>query len=361
MRRMLNIAALGAIIVAGIGTYAVSGEQHPDDWTLRVDSNEAVWKNREVRITTTDMDQSNRDVNVSIEGSRFAYGSYIDEVMQFRSEMSEHDRAFARAVKQLDYAQQIKTEDGDVAIGQEGRDTLVLLQSTDGDTIERTEFSDAQSIVESGWQGLYVYKDTVHLLYSENYETTNQHVAVLDQATKTIDTKEIERDGVLIEQATGTTWGVASGDGQPTTIGKNNRYIPIQATRLETVEVEDGESYSEYTSLSGIYVYDAEENRIVSLGGTQEAIATNVSGETYQVLLADGTETRLNLKTLAETSRPVIQGKMGTAIYHDTFLYHAYPTKEGADVDVYDGADLVSEASVTGEHVSPDAFQYYVY
>ncbi|TCI28613.1 hypothetical protein EVJ33_12810 [Exiguobacterium sp. SL-10] len=361
MRRILNIAALGAIIVAGIGTYAVNGEQNQDDWMLHVDSNEAVWKNRAVRLSATDMDRSGQDVEVSIDGSRFVNGSYIDEVMQYRSDIGGQDRSFARALKQLNYTQQIKTEDGYVAIGQKDQDTLVLLQSKDGNMVERTEFPNVQSIVDSGWGGMFVYDGTVHIVYNENYELTNQHVAVLDVATTTIDTKKIARDGMLIEYVMGETWGFALGDGQRTTIGKDNRYIPIQATRLETVEADDGEAYSEHMSLSGLYVYDVEENRVVSLDVEQEAIATSVFGDTYQALLADGTETNINLKTLTETSRTIIQDEVGTASYYDGLLYHVSPTEDGAKVDVYDGADLVSEATVTGKEVNPDSFQYYVY
>lgn len=360
MRRVLNIIALGAVIIAGIGTYAVSDEQSPDDWKLQVDSNEAAWKNRTVRVSYTGTNQVLKDVDLSVEGNQYAYGSYIDEVFRYREDVGKQYRSFARAVKQLDYDLRIKTNDGYVAVGQEGLDTLVLLKSKDGETVERTEFTDVQFLLESGWSGLFVYKDAVHLVYNENYELTNQHIAVLNQETKTIETKKIERDGVLIENVITDAMGVEFTVEEQMTIGTDNRYIPIEATRLETVEAEDGETYSESFSLSGLYVYDVKENRVVSLDSEQDVVASTVFGHTYQSILADGTETSINLKTLAETSRQVIQGKIGMASYHNALLYHVYSTQSGAEINVFDESTLVSKGTVTGADVAKSV-QYYVY
>lgn len=360
MRRLLNIVALGAVIITGIGTYAFNGEQSPEDWKLQIDSNEAVWEERKVRVSYTDMDQASRDMELSIEGNRYAYGSYIDEVFRYREGIGRQHRSFARAVKQLDYDLQIKTNNGYIAVGQQGLDTLVLLESKDGETVERTEFTDVQLLLESGWSGLFVYNDNVHLVYNENYELTNQHIAILDREKKTIESKKIERDGVLIENVIADTMGVEFTVEEQMTIGTDNRYIPIEATRLESVEADDGETYSESFSLPGLYVYDVKENRVVSLDSEEDVIASTVFGHTYQSILADGTEISVDLKTLAETSRQVIQGKIGMASYHNELLYHVYPTHSGAQVNVFDENTLVSKGIITGTDVAKSV-RYFVY
>ncbi|MFN4213451.1 hypothetical protein [Exiguobacterium sp.] len=360
MKRMVNVVALGVIITAGLATYAVSGTESGTDWSLQVESNKKVWENRIVRVAK---DQPYTQINVTLNGSTSSHkGSYFEQLLDFRTNFGEDSRSFKRALKQLDYAQRIWTTDGEMAIGQKDRDTLVLLKSKDGKEVDVTEFKQAREILESGWKGFYVYDGKVHLLYDQNYETTNHHVATFDESTKTFVTQKVDRSKTLIGGVVGAEWSwyPSAYQGQ---VATDNRYIPIRATALETLQEDTGEEYTSEMDLPGLFVYDAKENKVVTVNQSEELQGMLFKGQEYRAIRSDGTELIIDLNSLEQTTRQVIQGTVGSITYIDQLIYHVLPTTEGAMLEVYDEEDMVSRASIKAEGVSGQTAnqQYYVY
>ncbi|WP_047375436.1 hypothetical protein [Exiguobacterium sp. ZOR0005] len=365
MKRMVNVVALGVMITVGLATYAVSGTESGTDWSLQVESNKKVWEDRIVQVAKGSIDQPYTQINVTLNGSTSSHkGSYFEQLLDFRANFGEDSRAFKRALKQLDYAQRIWTTNGEVAIGQKDRDTLVVLKSKDGKEVDVTEFGQAREILESGWKGFYVYDDKVHLLYDQNYETTNHHVATFDESTKTFVTQKIDRSKTLIGGVVGAEWSwyPSAYQGQ---VATDNRYIPIRATALETLQDDTGEEYMSEMDLPGLFVYDAKENKVVKVNQSEELKGTLFKGHEYRTIQSDGTELIIDLNSLEQTTRQAIQGTVGSVTYVDQLIYHVLPTTEGAMLEVYDEGDMVSRASIKAEGDSDQAanqtVEYYVY
>ncbi|WP_161567617.1 hypothetical protein [Exiguobacterium sp. SH3S1] len=110
-------------------------------------------------------------------------------------------------------------------------------------------------------------------------------------------------------------------------VSMGNRYIPIQAMTLETLK-ED-------------------------------------TGDEYRAMRSDGTELIIDLNSLEQTTRQVIQGAVGSITYIDQLVYHVLPKKEGAMLEVYDEGEMVSRASIKAEGDSGQTanrpVHYYVY
>lgn len=365
MKRIVNVVALGVIITVGLATYAVSGTGSGTDWSLEVESNKKVWENRIVQVAKDSMDQPYTHINVTLDGSTPSNkGSYFKQLLDFQANFGEDSRSFKRALKQLDYTQRIWTTDGDMAIGQKDRDTLVLLKSKDGKEVDVTEFKQAREILESGWKGLYVYDGKVHLIYDQNYETTNHHVATFDESTKTFVTQKIDRSKTLVGGVMGAEWSwyPSAYQGQ---VATDNRYIPIRATALETLQDDTGEEYTSEMDLPGLFVYDAKENKVVTVNQSEELKGTLFKGQEYRAIRSDGTELIIDLNSLEQTTRQLIQGEVGSITYIDQLIYHVLPTTEGAMLEVYDEEDMVSRASIKAEggngQMANQPVHYYVY
>lgn len=365
MKRMVNVVALGVIITLGLATYAVSGTENGTEWSLEVESNKKVWENRIVQIAKDPMDQPYTHINVTLDGSTPSNkGSYFKQLLDFQANFGEGSRSFKRALKQLDYAQRIWTVDGEMAIGQKDRDTLVLLKSKDGKEVDVTEFKQAREILESDWKGLYVYDGKVHLLYDQNYETTNHHVATFDESMKTFVTQKIDRSKTLVGGVMGAEWSwyPSAHQGQ---VATDNRYIPIRAMAFETLQDDKGEEYTSEMDVPGLFVYDAKENKVVTVNQSEEVQGTLFKGQEYRAIRSDGTELIIDLNSLEQTTRQVIQGAVGSVTYIDQLIYHVLPTTEGALLEVYDEEDMVSRASIKAEgdsgKTANQTVEYYIY
>lgn len=365
MKRMWNVAALGAIVVIGLGTFAFDMRETKAEWELVVTSNPEVWEEQTVDLyfdteygdkerfeLTTDTNRVTTDLN------------YIELALSYDDEVDSSVRGFYRQLSGLTFVQSIRTPDGYIGVGQDGNKEISVFYMNGEDVTKQIfgkEVSGASELMDSPWSGLFVREGNVHIIYRDGYDgNAITKIAMLDEDANQIVIESLELKNEGISSVSGTSWGFRP---YMETIKSNNRLIPVNMTERKSV-TEGGETYMTDLDKTGIYAYDVETKQVVELMPDGDMWNATVYEDQLIALQKDGTELVVNLKTGKTSTRQVIDGAMGTTSYVGDQLYHARSTKDGAVIDVYQDGEAISSAVVKATNDEAKAMlsntEYYV-
>lgn len=365
MKRMWNVAALGAVVIIGLGTFAIDSKASTAEWVLDVKTNESVWENQKIQAFYETEDEVQERFEITRSGSEVTtHLNYVEEALKQRERVNPTMRKFYRQMTNLSFTQSLRTKEEYVGIGQKGNDEIVLFR-TEGNDIATTTFpsnvSGAVEVMEGNWHGIFVQDGRVHLIYRDGYDRqAATKIAVFDEGAAEITLEEISIEDGFIASVVGTSRFY---DENRMTIAADNRFLPVRLGTYETI-TEDGQTYTNETERPGVYAYDTEEKRVVELKAEGDMWGATVYEDQLIVLQEDGTEFVVDLKTEKQSTRQVIDGSVGTTWYVDNQLYHIRPTKDGAVIDVYQDGKAISSAVVKATNDEAKALlpstQFYV-
>lgn len=365
MKRMWNVAALGAVVIIGLGTFAIDSKASTAEWVLDVKTDESVWENQKIRAFYETGDEVQEQFEISRSGSEVTtHLNYVEEALKQRERIDPTMRKFFRQMTNLSFTQSVRTKDGYVGIGQKGNDEIVLFR-TEGDDVRTTAFpsdvSGAVEVMEGNWHGIFVQENGVHLIYRDGYDSQAEtKLAVFNEGATTITIEEIMVEDGYISNVFGTSWFYDENQ-MPTAV--DNRFLPVRVGTYETI-TEEGQTYTNETELPGVYAYDIEEKRVVELKAEGDMWNATVYEDQLIALQEDGSEFVVDLKTGQQSTRQVIDGSIGTTSYVGNQLYHVRPTKDGAVIDVYEDGKAISSAVVKATNDEAKALlsntEYYV-
>lgn len=365
MKRMWNVAALGVVVIIGLGTFAIDSKASTAEWVLDVKTDESVWENQKIRAFYETGDEVQEQFEISRSGSEVTtHLNYVEEALKQREQIDPTMRKFYRQMTNLSFTQLVRTNDGYVGIGQKGNEEIVLFR-TEGNDIATTTFpsnvSGAVEVMEGNWHGIFVQDGRVHLIYRDGYDRqAATKLAVFDEGSTEIATEEITVEDGYISSVFGTSWFY---DENRTPLSSDNRFLPVRLGTYETI-TEDGQTYTNETERFGLYAYDIEEKRVVELKAEGDMWDATVYEDQLIALQEDGTELVVDLKTGKQSTRQVIDGSVGTTSYVGNQLYHIRPTKDGAVIDVYEDGKAISSAAVKATNDEAKALvsntEYYV-
>ncbi|TCI53289.1 hypothetical protein EVJ24_09490 [Exiguobacterium sp. SH1S21] len=365
MKRVWNVAALGAVVIIGLGTFAFDMRDTKAEWDLAVTTNPEVWKDQTVNLyynteegekerfeVTTDQSQVTTDLN------------YIEQALAYDDEVDSSVRDFYRQLSGLSFVQSIQTPDGYIGVGQDGNKEIAVFRLNGQDVTKQlfgTDVSGASELMDSPWAGLFVREGNVHVIYRDGYgENAETKIARFDEDAKQIMIESLGLKDEGISSVTGTSWAFRP---YVMTIDADNRFIPVSVTEQTSV-TEGGETYWSEQEKIGIYAYDVETKQVVELTPDGDMWNATVYEDRLIALQEEGTELVVDLKTGKSSTRQVIDGSVGTTSYVGDRLYHARPIKEGAVIDVYEDGKSIASAVVKATNDEAKALlsntEYYV-
>lgn len=362
MKRIWNVAALGAVIVLGLGTFVIDMNKTEAEWELTVKTNPDVWADQTIDVFYETENETSERFEVTTGRSRIVTNmNYIEEAIHYRDTLDPSLRGFYRQMKELNFAQSIHTDEGYVGLGQNGNQEIVLFKSTDGETVTSETFKAPADVMEGSWAGLFVHDGDVHLIFHSGYEAESKtKLAVLKEGTSEITIKDLDLDNDFVSEVLGTSW-FYNRNMMPISTG--NRFIPVRVGAYESF-TENGETHSTETNRPGLFAYDIETNKVVQLASKAEESNLTVHDNELMAVQLDGSEIVVDLMTGKPSTRQVIDGSVGTTTYVGNQLYHVRPTKDGAVIDVYEDGKEVSSAAVNATNEEAklllDGAQFYV-
>ena len=365
MKRVWNVAALGMVVVIGLGTFAFDMRDTKAEWELAVTTNPEAWEEQTVNLYYNTEEGEKERFDVTTDQSRVTTDmNYIEQALAYDDEIDSSARSFYRQLSGLTFVQSIRTPDGYIGVGQDG-DKEIAVFRWDGKDVTKQLFgqdvSGVPEVMDSPWAGLFVHEGNVHIIYRDGYvENAVTKIAMLDESTKQITIETVKLQDEAISSVTGTSWAFRP---HVATIKPDNRFIPVSVTEQTSV-TESGETYWSEQEKVGIYAYDVETNQVVELTPDGDMWNTTVYEDRLIALQEDGTELVVDLKTGTSSTRQVIDGSVGTTSYVGDQLYHARPTKDGAVIDVYENGKAISSAAVKATNEEARALlpntQFYV-
>lgn len=365
MKRMWNVAALGAVVVIGLGTFAVDMRETKAEWELAVTSNPEIWEEQTVSVYYQTEEGGNERFELTTDGSRVTTNSsYIEQALAYDDEVDASVRGFYRQLSGLTFVQSIRTPDGYIGVGQNGNKEIAVFRF-DGQDVTKHVFgkdvNGSTEIMNGLWAGLFVHEGDIHVIYRNGYGTKSEtKIARFDEDAKQITMESLELGDEAISTVRGTSWAFRP---YMATIAADNRFIPVGMTEQTTV-TEGGESYVSEQDKIGVYAYDVDTKQVIELTPDGDMWNATVYEDRLIALQEDGTELVVDLKTGKQSTRQVIDGSVGTTSYVGDHLYHARPTKDGAVIDVYQDGEAISSAVVKATNDEAKALvantEYYV-
>lgn len=364
MKRMWNVVALGAVVMIGLGTYAVDSRASSAEWSLNVSSNEELWTDKHVNVLYDHDDTIGERFVVTTDRSKVTtHLSYIEEALQQRDLMDPVMREFYRQTTNLNYLQTVRTVDGYVGIGQKENKEIIIYRS-EGENVTTTvipsNVSGAVDVMEGNWVGLFLQGETLHLMYRDGYDEPVTKLAVFDEKEMAIAIQDVEVDRGYVSDMFGSSWfyGV-----NQLPIAIDNRFIPVRVATIGTY-TEDGETYTSEETRPGIYAYDVESKEVVTLVDDGEMWDAVLYDDEFLALQEDKSEIVVDLKSGESSSRKVIEDENGTTAYVGKQLYHVQQVTDGAIIDVYEDGKAVSSAAISAANDEAKALlpstQFYV-
>lgn len=365
MKRLWNVAALGAVVIIGLGTFAFDMRDTKAEWELAVTTNPEVWDEQTVTLYYNTEEGDKERFELTSDGSRVTTDlNYIEQALDYDDELDSSVRKFYRQLSGLTFVQSIRTSDGYIGVGQKGNKEIAVFRLNGEDVIKQTfgtNVSGASELMDSPWAGLFVREGNIHVIYRDGYgENAETKIAMLDETAKQIMIESVDLKDEGISSVMGTSWAFRP---YMTTIDADNRFIPVGMTEQTSV-TENGETYLSEQEKAGLHAYDAETKQVVELMPGGDMWNATVYENQLIALQEDGTELVVDLKTGKSATRQVIDGSVGTTSYVGDQLYHARPTKTGAVIDVYRNGEAISSAAVKATNDEAKALlsniQYYV-
>ncbi|WP_215143452.1 hypothetical protein [Exiguobacterium qingdaonense] len=356
MKRMWNVAALGAVIVIGLGTFAVDATEPKAEWALDISSNPSVWKDAVVEFGyNTDDDVSQRYEVTSDESRVTSDLNYIAEGLRYRERLKGDARAVHRLMNGMTYTESIRMKDGYVGLGQYGNKELIIFNQLNGKEIKTYTFDakDRQiyEILTGWWSGLFWHKGELNLIYRNGYdgdETTM--LATFTQTMDDVTVNEIKMDNGFITHVSGTSYFDETSKSPSIS---ETRYVPVAVNAYETIR-EGDETYYSGITMPGQFAYDTETGKVVQLAGNQDFWDYAVFENRLFTINTDGEETVIDLETGKQSTRKVLDS-VNRAFYANGRLYQTRQVKDGVVIDVYEDGKQVSSAAVTPENEEAQA------
>lgn len=365
MKRMWNVAALGAVVLIGLGTFAVDMRDTKAEWELAVTSNPEIWEEQTINLYYNTEEGDKERFDLTTDGSRVTTNSsYIEQALAYEDEVDSSVRGFYRQLSGLTFVQSIRTPDGYIGVGQNGNKEIIVFRLNGEDVTKHVfgkDVNGSAEIMDSPWAGLFVHDGNIHVIYRNGYGgNAETKIAKFDEDAKKITMESLELGDEAISTVRGTSWAFRP---YMATIAADNRFIPVDMTEQTTV-TEGGESYVSEQDKVGVYAYDVDTKQVIELTPDADMWNATVYDDRLIVLQEDGTELVVDLKTGKKSTRQVIDGSVGTTSYVGDQLYHARPTKDGAVIDVYQDGKAISSAVVKATNEEAKALvsntEYYV-
>ena len=351
MKRMWNVAALGAVIVIGLGTFAVDATEPKAEWSLDISSNPAVWENQIVEMTYSSDDAVDQRFEVTADESRLTSNlNYISEGFRYQERLNGDVRSIHRLMNGWTYAQSIKTKDGYIGVGQDGMKELIVFQQLEGKEISRFAFDASDSkiydIVNGVWAGAFLNDGQLNLVYRDGYDGEEKTMlATFNEAMNEVTVKELSMDKGFITHVINTNrFYVTDLFSQMA----ETRYIPVGVSSYEVIR-EGEEEINVEDPDPGLFAYDTKTGKVVQLAEGQGFWDYTVSGHNLFALNEDGEELVIDLNTGKQTTREVLDS-VDHAFYENGRLYQTRQAKDGVVIDVYEDGKQISSAAITPEN-----------
>ncbi|MGI1822375.1 hypothetical protein ACRPK6_09305 [Exiguobacterium sp. TRN 1102] len=351
MKRMWNVAALGAVIVIGLGTFAVDATEPKAEWALDISSNPSVWEDAVVEVSYGTVDDIEQRFEVTTDESRITSNlNYIAEGLRYRERLNEGERSVHRQMNGMTYAESIRTEDGYIGVGQDGMKELIIFTQEDGEKLSTFSFDASVSkiydIVSGVWSGAFLNDGQLNLIYRDGYDGEEKTMlATFDQAMNEVTVKEVSMDKGFITHVFNTDRLYATGVSSQVT---ETRYIPVGVSSYEVIR-EGEEEINVEDPNPGLFAYDTKTGKVVQLAEGQGYWDHTVSGPNLFALNEDGEEVVIDLDTGKKSSRKVLDS-VDHAYYANGRLYQTRQAKDGVVIDVYEDGKQISSAAITPEN-----------
>lgn len=351
MKRMWNVAALGAVIVIGLGTFAVDATEPKAEWSLDISSNPAVWENQIVEMTYSSDDAVDQRFEVTADESRLTSNlNYISEGFRYQERLNGDVRSIHRLMNGWTYAQSIKTKDGYIGVGQDGMKELIVFQQLEGKEISRFAFDASDSkiydIVNGVWAGVFLNDGQLNLIYRDGYDDdVKTMIATFSEAMNEVTVKELSMDNGFITQVINTNRFYATEVSSQMT---ETRYIPVGVSFYDVIEEGDEKIHVE-DRVPGQFAYDTETGKVVQLADDQEFWDYTTAENNLLALNENGEEIIIDLNIGKQTTRNVLDS-VDHAFYANGRLYQTRQAKDGVVIDVYEDGKQISSAAVTPDN-----------
>lgn len=351
MKRMWNVAALGAVIVIGLGTFAVDATEPKAEWALDISSNPSVWEDAVVEVTYGTEDDVAQWFEVTTDESRITSNlNYIAEGLRYRERLNEGERSIHRQMNGMTYAESIRTEDGYIGVGQNGMKELIVFTQEDGEKLSTFSFDASDSkiydIVNGVWSGVFLNDGQLNLIYRDGYDGEEKTMlATFNEAMNEVTVKELSMDKGFITHVINTNrFYVTDLFSQMA----ETRYIPVGVSSYEVIR-EGEEEINVEDPDPGLFAYDTKTGKVVQLAEGQGFWDYTVSGHNLFALNEDGEELVIDLNTGKQTTREVLDS-VDHAFYENGRLYQTRQAKDGVVIDVYEDGKQISSAAITPEN-----------
>lgn len=349
MKRMWNVVALGAVVMIGLGTYAVDSRASSAEWVLDVETNESVWENQKILAYYGVEDEVRELFEITQSGSKVTTNlNYVEEALQQHERIEPVMQTFYRHLNNLSFTQYVRTGDDYAGIGQKGNDQIVLAKTEDDDvktTVFSSSVNGAVEVMQGNWHGIFVRDGRVHLIYRDGYDRqATTKLAIFDEESTEITLEEIVVDYGFISHVIGTNWYYGE---KQMSIAADNRFLPVRVGTYEMMTEDDGYTYTNETERPGLYVYDIEQKQVVMLQEDGDMWSATTHDDQMVALQEDGSEIVVDLKTGQFSTRQVIEGPVNTTWYAGSNLYHIRQVAEGVIIDVYEDGKAVSSAVIS--------------
>ncbi|MEJ6529208.1 hypothetical protein [Exiguobacterium sp. USCH10] len=351
MKRMWNVAALGAVIVIGLGTFAVDATEPKAEWSLDISSNPAVWENQIVEMTYSSDDAVDQRFEVTADESRITSNlNYIAEGQQYRERLNGDVRSIHRLMNGWTYAQSIQTQDGYIGVGQDGMKELIVFQQLKGKEMSRFAFDASDSkiydIVNGVWAGVFLNDGQLNLIYRDGYdEDVKTMIATFNEAMNDVSVKELNMDKGFITHVINTNRFYATDVSSQMT---ETRYIPVGVSFYDVIE-EGEDKFNVEDRLPGQFAYDTKTEKVVQLAEDQGFWDYTTSGQNLLAINEDGEEVVIDLNTGKNMTRSVLDS-VDHSFYSNGRLYQTRQAKDGVVIDVYEDGEQISSAAITPEN-----------
>ncbi|WP_214701115.1 MULTISPECIES: hypothetical protein [unclassified Exiguobacterium] len=351
MKRMWNVAALGAVIVIGLGTFAVDATETKAEWALDINSNPSVWTDTVVEISYSIEDSVEERFEVTTDESRITSNlNYIAEALRYHERLNEGERPVHRQMNGMTYAQSIQTEEGYIGVGQDGMKELIVFEQVEGKELSTYTF-DAEErqiyeIMTGWWAGIFIKDGQLNLIYRDGYgEVTKTMLATFNQTMNDVTVKELSMDKGFITGVMHTNRFYATDVDTRLT---ETRYVPVSVSSHEVIREGEEDIHVE-DAMPGLFAYDTKTGKVVQLVEGQGFWDHTVSGHNLIALNEDGEEVVIDLNTGKQTTRIVLDSVDHTS-YVNGRLYQTRQAKDGVVIDVYEDGRQISSAAITPEN-----------
>ncbi|ACQ71268.1 MULTISPECIES: hypothetical protein [Exiguobacterium] len=353
MKRMWNVAALGAVIVIGLGTFAVDATEPKAEWALDISSNPSVWEDAVVGVSYSTENDIEQRFEVTTDESHITSNlNYIAEGLRYRERLNEGERAIHRQMNGMTYAESIRTEDGYIGVGQDGMKELIMFKQEDGEKLSTFSFDASDSkiydIVNGVWSGVFLNDGQLNLIYRDGYdggEDVKTMLATFNQAMNEVTVKELSMDKGFITHVINTNRLYNTDVPSQVT---ETRYIPVGVSSYEVIR-EGEEEINVENPNPGLFAYDTKMGKVVQLAEDQGFWDYTVSDHNLFALNEDGEEVVIDLNTGKQMTRKVLDS-VDDAFYSNGRLYQTRQAKDGVVIDVYEDGKQISSAAITPEN-----------